>query len=126
RRAIRLLEALPAIQLTALQPPGRGGTLDAAARQHAFTAVWHRLTAVPGSKRHAVREALSIVAPIYAVHAGRHQATGRPTAFTERLQHAINYERGNFHGDGKSLLQRRLYDLAHAPPQSRNELLLRL
>jgi len=126
RRAIRLLEALPEPKLAALRPPGRGGALDAAVRQDAFTAVWHRLAAVPGSKRHGVREAIAAVAPIYAVHAGRHQATGRPTAFTERLQHAINYERGNFHGDGKSLLQRRLYDLAHAPPQSRNELLLRL
>jgi len=125
RRAIRLLETLPESKRALLRPPGRGGTLNAAARQEAFTTVWHRLVTVPGSKRHAVREAIATVAPIYAVHAGYHHATGDPTAFTKQLEKAIRRERAAFHSEGTPALQQRLYDVVHAP-QRRDELLLRL
>ena len=127
KRITHRLSRLSPSELAALRPAGRGGGGDVAARQCAFEAVWHTQSLPSGSRRHSLREALATVAPIYAVHPGRHRFSGTRGSFEEQLRRRVSTERIS---SGRPIMHASLRQLVasvtNATPASRDGLLMLL
>ena len=127
KRIINRLAVLPPSQLLALRPPGKGAAADVAARQDAFEAVWHRVALPIGSRRHALRESLATVAPIYATYSQYHRPLPARRSFEEQLYRRVEVEQrslANTKAEGR--LQRALRLLVFSSRTSRDRLLLEL
>ena len=79
------------------------------------------------SRRHALREALMTVAPIYAVHADRHRLATEPRSFERQIfEKLIAEQRSKMETSASTSIRRLVADLVTTSSSSRNELLLRL
>ena len=93
KKLIRRLARLSPQQVAALRPLGKGGAPDDAGRQAAFEAVWHEVRLPAGTRRHAFREALAVIAPVYAVHGDRHRDSRLRGSFEALLRREVRSER---------------------------------
>lgn len=127
QRMIEQLGRLSSDELAALRSVGGHDATDAADRQAAFEAVWHRVSVPSGSKRHSLREALATVAAIYASHPDCHQGPSVRGSFVESLRRQLDSERRLAdRKDHVGAFERLLSQLCEATSTSRDGLLLRL
>jgi len=127
RRMVRRLQSLSGDELAALRPDRLNDADRNASRQSAFERVWHRTSFPPGTRRHRLREALAVVAPLFALHRGSHQQTKSDHSFAEALKRQLRTEsRDPGHQTRAGSLTRLLHDICAATPAARNELLGRI
>ena len=127
QRMIEQLGRLSSDELVALRGSDGNGATNAATRQAAFEAVWHRVSVPGGSKRHSFREALATVAAIYAGHLDRHQGPTVRGSLVESVRRLLDSERRLAdRKDRVGAFEKLLSHLCEATSTSRDDLLLRL
>jgi len=126
-RLMGRLRRLPRSDLAALCPNRCGGPVADAARQKAFEGLWFRSSLPCGARRHALREALSTVAPIYAVFVHSDHLPARTGSFVDHLRAKLKLSGAMSARTDEAALLRKLIDrVTTGSSESRDLVLMQL